>query len=45
MMGAEGVLRFAGLTLKDVELVRLGSYAGCARAVVEGKADADYVAA
>ena len=43
MLGAEGVLRFGGLTLKDVELVRLGSYAACARAVVEGKADADYV--
>ena len=34
LMGAEGVLRFAGLSLKDVELVRLGSYAACARAVV-----------
>ena len=45
MLGAEGVLRFAGLTLKDVEMVRLGSYAACARAVVEGKADADYVSA
>jgi len=45
VMGAEGALRFAGLSLKDVELVRLGSYAACARAVVEGKADADYVAA
>lgn len=45
MLGAEGVLRFAELTLKDVELVRLGSYAACARAVVEGKADADYVSA
>jgi TRAP transporter TAXI family solute receptor len=45
ILGAEGVLRFGGLTLKDVELVRLGSYAACARAVVEGKADADYVSA
>ena len=43
MSGAEGALRFGGLTLKDVELVRLGSYAACARAVVEGKADADYL--
>jgi TRAP transporter TAXI family solute receptor len=45
MMGAEASLRFAGLTLADVELVRLGSYAACARAVAEGKADADYVSA
>jgi TRAP transporter TAXI family solute receptor len=43
MMGAEASLRFGGLTLTDVELVRLGSYAACARAVAEGKADADYV--
>jgi len=44
MMGAEASLRFGGLTLEDVNLVRLGSYSACARAVAEGKADADYVA-
>ena len=43
MSGAEGSLAFGGLSLKDVELVKLGSYAACARAVAEGKADADYV--
>lgn len=45
MGGAEGALAFAGLTLKDVQLVKLGSYAACARAIAEGKADADYIAA
>jgi TRAP transporter TAXI family solute receptor len=45
MSGAEGALRFAGLSLRDVELVRLGSYAACARAIAEGKADATYLMA
>jgi len=43
MDSAEGALAFGGLTLKDVELVKRGSYATCARAVAEGKADADFV--
>jgi TRAP transporter TAXI family solute receptor len=44
MGGAEGALAFGGLTLKDVELVNLGSYAACARGVAEGKVEAVYVA-
>jgi TRAP transporter TAXI family solute receptor len=43
MGGAEGSLRFGGLTLKDVDLVNLGSYSSCARGVAEGKVDAVYV--
>lgn len=42
--GAKGALAFGGLTLDDVELVKVGDYSSAAKAVVQGKADADYLA-
>jgi TRAP transporter TAXI family solute receptor len=43
-LAAEGCVRFAGLTLDDVQLIDLGGYSACARAVAEGKTDFAYIA-
>jgi len=40
--GLEGCLAFAGLTMKDVQVVEVGGYDHCARAVADGRADFTY---
>jgi len=44
MTGLIASLAFANLTLDDVKLVKAGGYTPAGRSVVEGRADADYMA-